>query len=130
MTPDGALGFLHFDLHNWNPPEINALQAVASMLVQLQGRIEAEERTRYNANHDDLTGLPNRRALIQELKMRLDTKRQTAVMVIDLDRFKIMNDYLGHWQGTGSSSPSPTASASSCAPATSPPASAATSSSS
>ena len=95
----GALGFLHFNLHNWNPPEINALQAVASMLVQLQGRIEAEERTRFNANHDELTGLPNRRALIQELKSRLDAKRQTAVMVIDLDRFKIMNDYLGHGSG-------------------------------
>jgi diguanylate cyclase (GGDEF)-like protein len=95
----GVLGFLHFNLHNWNPPEINALQAVASMLVQLQGRIEAEERTRFNANHDELTGLPNRRALIQELKSRLNEKRQTAVMVIDLDRFKIMNDYLGHGSG-------------------------------
>jgi diguanylate cyclase (GGDEF)-like protein len=69
------------------------------MLVQLQGRIEAEERTRYNANHDELTGLPNRRALIHELKSRLAAKRQTAVMVIDLDRFKIMNDYLGHGAG-------------------------------
>jgi GAF domain-containing protein len=59
-TTWGTLGFLHFNLHNWNPPEINALQAVASMLVQLQGRIDAEERTRYNANHDELTGLPNR----------------------------------------------------------------------
>jgi len=32
----GVLGFLHFNLHNWNTPEINALQAVASMLVQLR----------------------------------------------------------------------------------------------
>ena len=95
----GVLGFLHFNLHNWNTPEINALQAVASMLVQLQGRIDAEERTRFNANHDELTGLPNRRALIHELKSRLNAKRQTAVMVIDLDRFKIMNDYLGHGSG-------------------------------
>jgi diguanylate cyclase (GGDEF)-like protein len=95
----GVLGFLHFNLHNWVQAEINALQAVASMLVQLQGRIDAEERTRYNANHDELTGLPNRRALIQELKSRLDAKRETAVMVIDLDRFKIMNDYLGHGSG-------------------------------
>ncbi len=95
----GVLGFLHFNLHNWMPAEINALQAVASMLVQLQARIDAEERTRYNANHDELTGLPNRRALIQELKSRLEARRVTAVMVIDLDRFKIMNDYLGHGSG-------------------------------
>ncbi|MFI5035632.1 MAG: putative bifunctional diguanylate cyclase/phosphodiesterase [Acidimicrobiales bacterium] len=95
----GILGFLHFNLHAWVPAEINALQAVASMLVQLQARIDAEERTRYNANHDELTGLPNRRALVHELKTRLDANRKTAVMVIDLDRFKVMNDYLGHGSG-------------------------------
>ncbi len=95
----GVLAFLHFGLHAWVPAEINALQAVASMLVQLQGRIEAEERTAYNANHDDLTGLPNRRALIRELKDRLDAGRGTAVLIIDLDRFKIMNDFLGHASG-------------------------------
>ncbi len=95
----GVLGFIHFGLHAWVPAEINALQAVASMLVQLQGRIDAEERITYNANHDELTGLPNRRALIHELKTRLDARRETAVMVIDLDRFKIMNDYLGHASG-------------------------------
>ena len=95
----GVLGFLHFNLHDWVPAEVNALQAVASMLVQLQARIEAEERTRYNATHDELTGLPNRRALIAELKSRLDARRETAVMVIDLDRFKIMNDFLGHGSG-------------------------------
>jgi len=95
----GVLAFLHFGLHAWVPAEINALQAVASMLVQLQGRIEAEERTAYNANHDDLTGLPNRRALIRELKDRLDAGRGSAVLIIDLDRFKIMNDFLGHASG-------------------------------
>ena len=95
----GVLGFIHFNLHAWVPAEINALQAVASLLVQLQARIEAEERTRYNANHDELTGLPNRRALLRELKGRLDAHRDTAVMVIDLDRFKVMNDYLGHGSG-------------------------------
>ncbi len=95
----GVLGFIHFNLHDWVPAEVNALQAVASMLVQLQARIEAEERTRYNANHDDLTGLPNRRALVRELRNRLEARRETAVMVIDLDRFKIMNDYLGHGSG-------------------------------
>ena len=45
----GILGFLHFGLHAWSPAEINALQAVASMLVQLQARLDAEEQTEYNA---------------------------------------------------------------------------------
>jgi diguanylate cyclase (GGDEF)-like protein len=95
----GILGFLHFSKHTWVQAEINALQAVASLLVQLQARIDAEEQTIFNANHDDLTGLPNRRALIQELVHRLAEGRDTAVMIIDLDRFKVMNDFLGHASG-------------------------------
>ncbi len=95
----GILGFLDFNRHTWVQAEINALQAVASLLVQLQARIDAEEQTIFNANHDDLTGLPNRRALIQELVHRLEDGRDTAVMIIDLDRFKVMNDFLGHASG-------------------------------
>jgi len=95
----GILGFLHFGLHAWSPAEINALQAVASMLVQLQARLDAEEQTEYNAYHDDLTGLANRRALLRELKDRLAAHRPTAVLVFDLDRFKVMNDFLGHANG-------------------------------
>jgi len=95
----GILGFLHFSPHQWVIAEINALKAVASLLVQLQARMDAEEQTIFNANHDDLTGLPNRRALIHELVKRLESGRDTAVMIIDLDRFKVMNDFLGHGAG-------------------------------
>jgi diguanylate cyclase (GGDEF)-like protein len=98
-TTWGVLAFLHFNLHKWVPEEMNALQAIASMLMQLQARIDAEDQTEYNAHHDDLTGLPNRRALIRELKLRLDQGRDTAVLVVDLDRFKVMNDFLGHASG-------------------------------
>ena len=95
-TTWGVLAFIHFELRAWVPAEINALQAVASMIMQLQARIDAEERTTYNAYHDDLTDLPNRRALLRELKLRLATRRDTAVLIVDLDRFKVMNDFLGH----------------------------------
>ncbi|HEY5104168.1 MAG TPA: sensor domain-containing phosphodiesterase [Acidimicrobiales bacterium] len=98
-TTWGVLAFLHFHLHKWVPEEMNALRAIASMLMQLQARIDAEVQTEYNAHHDDLTGLPNRRALIRELKLRLDQRRDTAVLVVDLDRFKVMNDFLGHASG-------------------------------
>jgi diguanylate cyclase (GGDEF)-like protein len=98
-TTWGVLAFLHFHLHKWVPEEINALQAIASMLMQLEARIDAEDQTEYNAHHDDLTGLPNRRALIRELRVRLEEGRDTAVMVVDLDRFKVMNDFLGHASG-------------------------------
>jgi diguanylate cyclase (GGDEF)-like protein len=95
----GVLGFLHFGRHAWTKAEINALQAVASMLVQLQARLDAEERTEYIAHHDDLTGLPNRRALLRELEDRLAAHRETAILFFDLDRFKVMNDFLGHASG-------------------------------
>jgi diguanylate cyclase (GGDEF)-like protein len=95
----GILGFLHFNLHAWTPEEISALQAIASMLMQLQARIDAEERTEYIALHDDLTGLPNRRALLRELEVRLGAHRETAILFFDLDRFKVMNDFLGHASG-------------------------------
>ena len=98
-TTWGVLGFIHFELRSWKRAEINALQAVASMLVQLQARIDAEERTAYIALHDDLTDLPNRRALLRELKLRRAAHRDTAVLIIDLDRFKVMNDFLGHANG-------------------------------
>jgi diguanylate cyclase (GGDEF)-like protein len=95
----GVLGFLHFGRHAWTKAEINALQAVASMLVQLQARLDAEARTEYIAHHDDLTGLPNRRALLGELQDRLAAHRETAILFFDLDRFKVMNDFLGHASG-------------------------------
>jgi diguanylate cyclase (GGDEF)-like protein len=95
----GILGFLHFGLHKWTPEELSALQAIASMLVQLQARIDAEERTEYIALHDDLTGLPNRRSLLRELEVRLGANRETAILFFDLDRFKVMNDFLGHASG-------------------------------
>jgi diguanylate cyclase (GGDEF)-like protein len=98
-TTWGILAFIHFELRVWVPAEINALQAVATMLMQLQARIDAEERTAYNAYHDDLTDLPNRRALLRELRARLATHRDTAVLLVDLDRFKVMNDFLGHASG-------------------------------
>ncbi|MFY9783706.1 MAG: bifunctional diguanylate cyclase/phosphodiesterase, partial [Acidimicrobiales bacterium] len=53
----------------------------------------------YIALHDDLTDLPNRRALLRELKTRRAARRDTAVLIIDLDRFKVMNDFLGHANG-------------------------------
>jgi diguanylate cyclase (GGDEF)-like protein len=98
-TTWGVLAFLHFGLHAWTPEEVSALQAIASMLMQLEARIDAEERTEYIALHDDLTGLPNRRHLLRELEVRLAANRETAILFFDLDRFKVMNDFLGHASG-------------------------------
>ena len=70
-----------------------------SMLVQLQARIDAEDRTEYIALHDDLTGLPNRRALLAGVRSPAGAHQKTAILFFDLDRFKVMNDFLGHASG-------------------------------
>jgi diguanylate cyclase (GGDEF)-like protein/PAS domain S-box-containing protein len=66
-------------------------------------RKHAEEKIQYQATHDALTGLPNRlmfsQLLNQAIKSARRYKRQFAVLFIDLDRFKIINDTMGHDAG-------------------------------
>lgn len=63
----------------------------------------AEEKIRYIAYHDDLTQLPNRRYLLKyldkKIKRRLESKKPFFVFLMDLDRFKILNDSFGHRAG-------------------------------
>jgi diguanylate cyclase (GGDEF)-like protein len=97
----GVLGFVKFGARKWKQEEINTLEAVAALFAQLQARIAAEERLRYLAEHDDLTGLHNRRALVAHLSERLSagSSGPVAVLYLDLDRLKPINDYLGHTAG-------------------------------
>jgi GAF domain-containing protein len=67
----GCLGFVKIGNRDWMPKELNALKAIASLFAQLQARIVAEDQLRFLAEHDDLTGLNNRRALIAHLDRRL-----------------------------------------------------------
>lgn len=97
----GALGFIKFGIKDWSPEEVNALKAIASLFAQAQARVLAEEQLRYLAEHDDLTGLHNRRALLAHLDERLQPGQPGPVsaLFLDLDRLKAINDYLGHQAG-------------------------------
>ena len=97
----GVLGFVKFGDREWKPEELNALEAIASLFAQVQARVEAEEQLRFLAEHDDLTGLHNRRALLAHLDARLAAEQPGPVSALffDLDRMKAINDYLGHTAG-------------------------------
>ncbi len=74
----------------------NVLQAVAA-------RRKAEEMILFQLRHDDLTQLPNRRQLMERLATEVDHAERIeqcgALLFLDLDRFKMVNDTLGHVVG-------------------------------
>lgn len=97
----GVLGFIKTGDRQWSTRELNVLKAIAALFAQLQARVVAEERLRYIALHDDLTGLANRRALLEHMDERLKpgSPGPVAAFFLDLDRLKALNDFLGHTAG-------------------------------
>jgi diguanylate cyclase (GGDEF)-like protein/PAS domain S-box-containing protein len=77
-----------------------AMILVLTDITQLKRR---EEIAWHQANHDELTGLPNRRLLVEHarrlLSVAMRQKRLAALMVLDLDGFKEVNDLFGHTYG-------------------------------
>ncbi|TBR12619.1 MAG: EAL domain-containing protein [Lysobacter sp.] len=79
-------------------------RANRELLAQIGERLRAEQRLTHQARHDSLTGLPNRTYLIDCLSEAIEAsgshpRRLFAVIFLDLDRFKLINDSAGHSTG-------------------------------
>jgi diguanylate cyclase (GGDEF)-like protein/PAS domain S-box-containing protein len=102
-TPLGVLGAHTVKPRRFRSDEVDFLQAIANVLAEAIVRQSAESRVRHQALHDPLTGLPNRSLLLDRLNhwsTRTGRDRSTAaVLFVDLDNFKVINDALGHDQG-------------------------------
>jgi diguanylate cyclase (GGDEF)-like protein len=104
----GAFGVLaahHKDLRGFSSDDVNFLQSVANVLAAAIERRRSEAETRHQALHDPLTGLPNRTLFKDRLQHALARNRRSggtlAVLFLDIDNFKVVNDSLGHEAGDG-----------------------------
>jgi diguanylate cyclase (GGDEF)-like protein/PAS domain S-box-containing protein len=82
---------------------VDSLRAIALQITQYEQRKQAEQTLRYVATHDALTGLANRTSLQRDLARAIKRsnrhQKRFAVLFVDIDRFKRINDTLGHGAG-------------------------------
>ena len=101
--PYGVIAAWSREVHQFSPEDANFMQAIANVLANAIERRRTEERTEHEALHDPLTGLPNRNLFLDRLHQALSraARRRTsiAVLFLDLDQFKLVNDSLGHAAG-------------------------------
>ena len=102
-------GVFASDLHHeWMEPLIAVLSLGGAIFVlsaiklsqqTLQFTSGVADSASYDSLHDHLTGIPNRRCFLNDLKLMISQQQQVALMMIDLNKFKQINDALGHAYG-------------------------------
>ena len=113
VAPDFESCLLHRDgrrVHvrvSIGPVSLDGVEHMTGTVLDITRQREAEERLRFHATHDPLTGLPNRmlfnqrlaEAMLQSGHTQDRRRRRYAVLFLDLDGFKWVNDSLGHGAG-------------------------------
>ena len=99
----GILGAYSRDEQHFTASCFNFLQSLANILATAIDRKTTEERLTYLAQFDPLTELPNRTLFLDRLRQAMEHAQRhdcrIAVIFADLDRFKIVNDTMGHSTG-------------------------------
>ncbi len=99
----GSMAVFSPEEHAWTPDEIAFAEAVSAVLGAAVRRSELEEKLEHQVLHDGLTGLPNRALAADRMESALRRAQRhdapIAVLLLDLDDFKGINDTLGHAVG-------------------------------
>ncbi len=101
------LGFMGFNcmdiMAGWSEDQFGLLRILANLIADAVVKMEAEKEIEFLAYYDELTGLPNRTLfadrLAEALHLAERNARLIAVVFIDLDGFKMVNDVIGHAGG-------------------------------
>jgi diguanylate cyclase (GGDEF)-like protein/PAS domain S-box-containing protein len=95
-----VLEFFSSEIRSPDPSLLQMVRVIGSQIGQFMARKQAEENLLYVATHDTLTGLPNRYMFNQRFAHALQNaqryRKTMALLFLDLDRFKFINDTLGH----------------------------------
>lgn len=100
-----VLGFIGFDTvleeQNWDLSQVYSIRTLAKVFSDGIAKMEYEKQMEFLAYHDPLTKLPNRLELVRRIEYHIskNAKEKMALIFIDIDDFKFINDTMGHQYG-------------------------------